>query len=461
MNPYLSIFQVVMAIYTVMGIGFVSAYLKMFGMDDASIVRKIDYLICLPGMFFRRIGLKRLNYHDWKPFIIEVLIQASIHIIFLIGVLFHSPSARPKKYLEMLFSNCYVNLIITGYPFVRAVYGDEFLYIPVFANIVTTFILVPLHTLLIYPIPKEEHETEERYVEEEEDELEDGIEVGGGSVYNVSELEKLKKEDSKLKVDDHGNPQLSSTDSKEIMKENENKLSKNTSEEEDSNEEEEINIQIDSHGNPHKLISKKSKKDKKKKDKKKKNDDKEKEKDDKKDTNEKDEKKKKAPNTWWKAFLWALCTPSNVCIILGIIWSATRLKMVIFLDSTSGYLEKAVMGAGLFAIGIFMWEHPFKECPWKFVSINLIFRFIIIPLIAALWSWVLKADKVVSQIMVFIHSMPSALIGYAMTLNAGFGMKTSSFTFYWTNILFLPALFLWCVVIREAGLFKSDDPGSI
>lgn len=453
MNPYLCIFQVVMAIYTVMGLGAVSSYLKMFGIDDASIIRKIDYLICVPGMFFRRIGLKKLNYHDWKPFIIEVLIQATLHIILLIGVLFHSPSARPKKYLEMLFSNCYVNLVIAGYPFVRALYGDAYLYVPVFANIVTTFILVPLHTLLIYPIPKEDHEPEEKYVEEEEDELEDGIEVGTGSVYNVAELEKLKKEDSKLNVDDHGNPQLSSTDSKDIMEENQHKLSNNTSEEE---EEEEINIQLDSHGNPHKQTSKHAKKDKKKKDKKKKNNKKK----DKKDEN-KDDKKKKAPNTWWKAFLWALITPANVCVLLGIIWSATGLKMVIFLDSTSGYLEKAVMGAGLFAIGIFMWEHPFKECPWGFVSINLIFRFIVIPLIAALWSWVLKADKVVSQIMIFIHSMPSALIGYAMTLNAGFGMKTSSFTFYWTNLLFLPALFIWCVIIREAGLFRSDEPNSL
>lgn len=425
-----------------MGLGAVSSYIKMFGIDDASIIRKIDYLICVPGMFFRRIGLRKLNYHDWKPFIIECLIQASLHIILLVLVLFHSPSARRKKYLESLFSNCYANLVIAGYPFVRALYGDDYLYVPVFANIVTTFILVPLHTLLIYPIPKEEHETEEKYVEEEEDELEDGIEVGSGSVYNI-------------KVDKHGNP---NGDSKDDEKEKQDQ-EKFAEEEDEEDDDEEINIKLDDHGNPTNVPSKKKKKNKKS-SKKATKKNKDKTKNSKSNNNDNgaanDQKKRKPPNTWWKAFLWALITPANVCIILGIIWSAIPVSMPIFLDSTSGYLEKAVMGAGLFAIGIFMWEHPFHECPWQPVLVNMFFRFVFIPLIAALWSWVLKADKIVCQIMVFIHSMPTALIGYAMTLSAGFGMKTASFTFYWSNLLFLPALFLWCVVIREAGLFKSD-----
>ncbi|OHT01116.1 Auxin Efflux Carrier family protein [Tritrichomonas foetus] len=431
MLSYIGVFQVCMASYVIMGMGCVGLIQKMFGLEDASIIRKIFYVICFPGMFFRQIGKQKLTYDSWSPFIIELLIQLTLHIILAIIVFAFPFKNKKAKYLESLFSNCYTNNVIIGYSLVRAVFGDVYLHIPVMTNIVTSFLLVPIHTLFILPHSK--GELEENYMEEEE-ELEDGIERGTGTIHHIGDSHQHQ-------IEKDGNPSTvsnnhSSSDENNNREANsptldsniDNNIGDNTPKNNNNIHEDDVHVVIENNVSNHEENE---------------------------DTDESISEEKTYSKL--KAIFWSVVTPNNVFIIVGIIWSATKWEMPVFVDTTALNLEKAVMACGLFSIGIFMWEHPFKGCPWLPVIFNMFLRFIISPIIAALWCWILNIDKVESQIILLIHSLPSALIGYVLTINAGTGMKTASYSFYWSNLIFVPILLIWTAIINEAGLFKTDE----
>ena len=182
MNPsYLDIFQVSLAIFTVLGLCALTGYKKMFNLNDASIVRKIFYMIITPALFFREIGQSEFKYETWLPFINEILVQITLHVLLALIVFILPFENKKKMFIQSVFSNCYTNTIIIGYPLVRGVYGLEYLYVPTTINIVLNAIIVPLHTLMVLP-HKAPQEAEENY---EEDQSEDGIEKGTGAINEI------------------------------------------------------------------------------------------------------------------------------------------------------------------------------------------------------------------------------------------------------------------------------------
>ena len=404
MNPsYLDIFQVSLAIFTVLGLCALTGYKKMFNLNDASIVRKIFYMIITPALFFREIGQSEFKYETWLPFINEILVQITLHVLLALIVFILPFENKKKMFIQSVFSNCYTNTIIIGYPLVRGVYGLEYLYVPTTINIVLNAIIVPLHTLMVLP-HKAPQEAEENY---EEDQSEDGIEKGTGAINEIvvdssdSEHQSSSNEHSDNDNNNHPNDQNNQP------KDETHKIKK---------------ISVDHHEN---------------------------------DDEENNGKDTTQTTSKWKAIMWTLVTPTNIFTIIGIIWSATGYSMPLFFDTTSNNLEKAIIGCGLFSIGIFLWFHPFRGCPVLLVIFNMLIRFGITPLVTIFWCWVLKMDNTVSQICVLLHSMAEALAGYIMTINSGSGMDVASFSFYWSYFLFFPAIMIWAVVINEAGLFKD------
>lgn len=401
---YIDTLQACLCVMVIVALGYLFGGLKVFGITEAFSMRRTIYLICLPGLLFREIALHKLNLHDWQPFFNGLLTQATIHIVYVLISFIGPFKDKLKTFLSFLYSTSYINIIFFGYPIVQVLYGNDYVYIPAMHNLVQLFFCIPIHTVLSLYItkdpPPDEHDGHH-----EEDMLEEGIQrENDGPIHPVET-----------------NQSASATSQQDEGTTTQDQVEQVTANEDSDESVEEPYYDSDSS-----------------------------------QTQNDDHKKKKkscfTPRQW--AIFWSIVTPSNICSILGIIWSATGWTMPAFLHDFVYDIEKATMAAGLFTCGIFMWEHPFFGCnAWK-LTLALFVHFIIIPLISMFWGWVCKVDETTGTINVLLHAMPVALVGYAMSLQTGQAMKIASFSFFWSILLSLPLTMLWVLVFNKLDIFS-------
>lgn len=374
MISYTDAIQVALAIYIVAGLGFMCGGVKTFGLKEASAIRRIVYKIAMPALLFRQIGRRSLTLQDWHPFLNELLVQATVHLIFA-AFCFAIPFKEKRvTFLQSLFACTYTNFIFFGYPMVNVLFGEGYTFIPSMLNIVQFVFVIPLHTFLVYSVPTEPASEAKHTSEAEGSEIE--LEEKGGPI---------------TAIEDHEHPEPSPS----------------ASEESSSAEE---SLAEPAEARPSRAAT----------------------------------------------VLWTIVTPMNVCIVLGIVWSATVWEFPVFLDTFLLDLEKAVMGAGLFSIGVLMWEHPFTRFNVPVVVLYMLLHFVVVPLISALWAWVVGMDTYMAKVCTFAHTMPPALVGYIMAVSCGYGMKAASFTFFWSNLVFIVVVVAWVAVFNETGLFDED-----
>lgn len=379
MIEYTDAVQALLANYVVILFGYVCGATKLYGLKDASALRRIIFKIALPALVFRQIAQRRLTLDDWQPFLNELLVQGTIHILLAI-VCFALPFKDKRlTYLQALFALCYTNFIFFGYPVIQVLFGDDHTYIPSMMNIAQFVFVLPFHTFLIY------HKDEASEKSEQNENDSSGM-----------ELEETKPTDGPVIPVKEGDDEQPHTEEPD-----QNNTPENSHQEEESESE-------------------------------------------------------NAP-TRGKAVLWTLVTPLNVCACIGVVWSATKWTLPVFLDTFANDLEKASIGAGLFSIGLFLWEHPFCHFNVPLVATFLVMHFVANPLISALWAWVLHLDKLQAKICTLSRAMPSGLFGYIMSINCGYGMKTASFTFFWSNVFALLVILAWIAVFNELKLFDEDD----
>ena len=377
MISYADAVQVILAIYIVTGLGFMCGGAKTFGVKEASAIRRIVYTIAMPALLFRQIGRRKLTLEDWHPFLNEVLVQVTVHLLFAAFCFAIPFKDKRLTYLQSLFACTYTNFIFFGYPIVNLLFGEDRTFIPCMMNIVQFVFVIPFHTFLIYRVPEVDVSESQHGDEEESGEIElqeNGEEIG-------------EEQDGESPLEHAEQP---------------------TASEESSTPEESA------------------------------------------------PEAQEARSARWKMVLWTIVTPLNVCVVLGIVWSATVWEFPMFIDQFLVTLEKAVMGAGLFSIGVLMWEHPFTRFNVPIVLLYMVLHFVAIPLISALWAWAVGMDTYMAKICTFSHTMPPALVGYIMAVNCGYGMKTASFTFFWSNMVCIVVLMVWVAVFNEAGLFDED-----
>ncbi|OHT03338.1 Auxin Efflux Carrier family protein [Tritrichomonas foetus] len=419
---YLDAFQIGTCVLAIVGLGALCSHFKMFNYKEAFSIRRTIYLIAMPGLIFREIGIHKLNYHDWQPFFNGILVQLTSHI--LIGIIsFIGPfKNKLRKFMSLIYSTSYINFVFFGYPVVRVLFGDEYVHIPTLHNLVTLVFFIPIHTFISFHDNKQPSESSQ----EMEDELEEGIEkVTGGPIQPVNTQgtdENSKSENSQDGENSQKNRQKGDI---ENQQNSENESNDEEFSEEPVKAEETYEDDI---SDPLSMSS---------------------------SENGKHSKKSRFSPRFWAVF-WSIVTPCNICAILGIIWSAIDVKMPVFLNDFVYDLEKATLGAGLFTCGIFMYQHPFLGCSAVKLIITLACHFVILPLISLFWSWICKNDSKTSMINVIVHSMPTALIGYVMSLNTGHAMRTASFTFFYSILLSLPFLMLWVIVFNELDIFKDE-----
>ena len=406
MISYIDTIQVLLSTFTVVGLAYLTSFLKLFDVQEISTLRRAIFLVMMPGMIFHRIAHRPLSYETWQPLLHATVTQASLHLLILIGSLIIPKGSRFLRFLQSVFS-CAYSSSFYSYPIISILYGDNYLYIPVVASLVHFLFMHPFHTALIYKEDSGEEKTESSE-HHEEDELEDGIEDGAGGPIHPIESQKVP-EDNREDMENPGKNSDSGTE--------ENYYADNLSESKTAVEE---NIQ-----NEPESFSKNT------------------------------ESAKPKRRSFWKSILFSLISPLNICAVLGLIWSIPHWEFPIFLEKFTNYLEVSVPASGLACIGVFLWEHPFFGCNWLEVGIYLCVHFIVLPLLAILWAWVLRLDNTMATICTLISVAPASLSGYVMTINCGYGMKAASFTFFWSNLLFIPVFMLWVLAINMLHLFGN------
>lgn len=383
---YLEAIQVEVCVVVIVALGYLCGGIKMFTVNEAFSMRRTIFLIAVPGLIFREIAIHKLSLENWHPLFNGILVQITIHIIYVLIVFIFRLKDKKQAFISMLYSTSYVNFIFFGYPVVQILFGNQYLHIPAIQALVTHFFCIPIHTFLSF------NEREK------------------------SEDESISGED----VDDITNATIDKANGLPIHPVDNEPAENNDTQNENGSIDEVVTEENYEETEP---IEEKSK----------------------------EKFKDKHPKIW--AVLWSIITPVNVCAILGIIWSATGLKMPVFLDDFTNDLEKAALASGLFTCGIFMWEHPFFGCNIVKLLLALFVHFVIIPLISLLWNKICKVDSTTATVNVIVHSMPTALIIYAVTPHAGWNMKTASFSFFWSILLFLPLFTLWVIALNEIHIF--------
>ena len=407
MLSYLDTLQVLLAALTVVGLAYFTGFLKMFTVQDVSSIRRVIFLVAYPAMIFRQLGNRPMNYETWQPFINTLLTQVTVHLLIFL-VAYAIPGERYIRFIQAVFS-CTYSSFFYNYPIVQVFWGDEALYIPLVASLVHCLVMTPLHSVLIYGGSEEEQKSDSEAPEEEEiDDIEEGVDKGGPI----------------HPIEGHGDEQHQEAVEVEDEEPEQNQKDTENPEQEPQSDDGELHpedvMEIDD------VIP------------------------------EEEEQKETPAPVFWKALLWTVVTPMNVCIILGIIWSFTGWTMPPIISNFVYNLEKAVPAAGLFCIGTFLWEHPFFGCNWLEVGIYLAVHFVVMPLVAALWAWILKFENKMAMICTLINTAPASLTGYVMTINCGYGMKSASFTFFWSNLIFIAVFFLWVLALNKTGLFAYE-----
>lgn len=382
---YLEMLQVEVCVIVIVALGYLCGWLKMFTGKDAVSMRRTIFLIVMPGLVFREIGIHKLTLDNWQPLFNGLLVQATIHIIYFLIVLIFRPNNKKRVFISMLYSTSYMNFIFFGYPIVQVLFGDQYLHIPTLHSIVLHFICIPLHTFLTFST-HERSESESVSTGSENDATDPIDKASGLPIYPPSE--KSEQNDQSTKE----NESIDEVTMEENYIENESEKS-------------------DSHQKKF---------------------------------------KEKHPKIW--AVLWSIITPINICAILGIIWSATGLKMPVFLNDFANDLEKATLASGLFTCGVFMWEHPFFGCNLVQIMLTLFIHYVIVPLVSLLWSKVCKVDSTTATVNVVVHATPVALLVFGADPH-GWSMKLASFTFFWSILLFLPLFTLWVIALNEIHIF--------
>lgn len=341
--------QVILALIVIIAVGYLCGGIKMFKEEDAMAMRDVLFMLVVPGLLFRQIGLQKLTIESWHPFLNELLTQLTIHAIVAIICFAFPFKNKMRTFVSTLYASSYKNYVFMAYPMVQIVFGNSYTHIPTMMGVVQYFILIPIHSILTCLLRRSSERGNEPGPSKSVVKL--GFDVGSDE--KTREFHPM--EDKSL----------------------------------------------------------------------------------------------------FQSIIWKVVNPMNICIILGIIWSATSWKMPLVLDSVASYLEKAVMAAGLFVIGVLMWNHCLFGCNWLMLVVFLLVHFVAIPAVSALWSWLLKVDRTTAVVATWSHVVPPGLMAYGMIQEGGFREKLSSFVFFWSNVVSVVFLILWIVVFNEAGLFAE------
>ena len=430
---YLETFQVDLALYVIAAIGFLCVKLKQFNTKAIRAIQKVVFLVPIPALLFREIGVSKLNANTWKSFAHAAIISVIMHIFSAFYALFtKKDKGFIPRFVEVAMAFCQSEFTFYSYMIASKIMSPDLMPNAALALFFQYLVVSPLHMLLsIYLIPdcvnnmnkpldQEQDEValdpQEHHQKDEQDDDEPEENVG------EHELEDVHEAGEEHSVGLSGNPEP-----------NMQKPTKPDDHEEDFEKDDAGQPIIHPSDESHSTLSGTPPPDLA-------------------DTEPKPEPKSKP----WSATGYAIYSIVNqytICGILGIIWSAIGIGMPAFLSSFVEDLESAIFGAGLFTAGAFIAIHPFKGAPILDVVAGCIMHYVIQPLLSLAFAYALSLDKSVATFLIFVNCAPTASWAFMNANRMGLSNSTVTYTFYWTTILVLPALIIWLVINNETKVF--------
>lgn len=146
---YLTAFQTIAVVYVIIAVGYFCGWIKLFNSKDVNPVRRITYLVTIPGMYFEIIGNADASLKTWAPLFYTILTQLVIH--FFIALVCFLPKWEHKlnRFVKYCYAATYPEYVFFAFPLIQTLYGQEYCYIPIISSIVTSVITNPIHNLLL------------------------------------------------------------------------------------------------------------------------------------------------------------------------------------------------------------------------------------------------------------------------------------------------------------------------
>ena len=146
---YIVCFQLFIMLDVIVAVGYIFGWRKKFTIDDSYAILRVVRIICYPGLMFYELSKTKPDYFTWKPIIVSFLTILSSRLITIIAALIFPGKQRFLRYLQLSFSYCYPCFYSYGYPVIRKLFGEEYLYIVVIVSIINFFIMRPIDVILM------------------------------------------------------------------------------------------------------------------------------------------------------------------------------------------------------------------------------------------------------------------------------------------------------------------------
>ena len=142
--------------------------------------------------------------------------------------------------------------------------------------------------------------------------------------------------------------------------------------------------------------------------------------------------------------------------VVGVTWSLLKIPIFTFFDTILIYMSQIVFAGSCLCVGAFLAEHSLISCPIVQFIACLIGRHIIMPAFSLLFCKLLKIKGKMAKQCVIMMALPTAVASYLLTSNCGVGQGVASTMIFWTNMIFLPAIILWMLVLDKFNIFPED-----
>lgn len=417
---YSNMYQNLGSITSIVILTYLCGFFKIFTTDNVNTVRTICEWVLLPGVMFYVIAKSQISVTEiefWYPFFVSFCTCTALYSLCAILCLLLPLKDRKGTFITATFALTYKNYLYYGYALIQnETWGTQFQYIPIVMSLFNFVVNRPLHTYLGHRLTvlmnksfyRTDHiaNSEKRLFSDVEDAQQQSLPVDATTGNPIS---LPSKEMNGPKIKNNELDQMSSYD----------------------------------------------------------------------DTDESFEEIVRVQQPWYKKttpfhrFLFSLFNPYNLFAIIGIIYNACIKKVdcsktvgnsyypqyfvPTWLEFPTSSLANGVAATGLFVTGNFLYEHSLLGGPWPYIIVFVICHYVVIPLISAGFCKALSVPDEISQIIVFMQSLPCGITGYVMALNTKHGMHAASYTWYWTHLLAFPALAIWIAIFNEMGLFANYD----
>jgi predicted permease len=151
-----------------------------------------------------------------------------------------------------------------------------------------------------------------------------------------------------------------------------------------------------------------------------------------------------------------IVNPIIIGYIIGFAWAGLKLPIPLFIEEILQNLAVTCLPMSCLCIGGFLAQNSLIACQWSQFVIGLVTRHIVCPLLVALSAGLFRFTGTEARQSIIMATLPSAVVSYLMSSNSGVGTGVASTMIFWTNMLFLPAVIAWFVVLDALGLFVEE-----